>query len=130
MFWEIPHSSSIPDIGPVPKISQKQVVQIDVWQNVPVINPSVTGTYISAAAYIDLPGHARGSPFPAGDLAGFDTTSPGRYKSGFWTRLDPSKDYRYDRYGGYVTILTNVNDAQAYAVNYTTADNTVYAFTP
>lgn len=127
--WVVLHSSSIPDISPYPDISRKQISVIDVWAEVPVITPGNTGTYIYAAAYVDIPQHALGTPFPVNALTGIDTTSPGRYKSGYWIRLDPSKDYRVDRFGGYVVLLTNVNDALAYAVNYSTADNTVYGDT-
>jgi cell surface protein SprA len=130
--WEVLHSSTIPDIGPYPDIVNKQIVQIDVWQNVQIINQQNYGTYVKASAYIDMPPHQLatrsnpGTPLDTAAIALFDTTSPGRFKSGYWTRLDPSKDYRYDRYGGYITILTNVNEQVAYAVNYITADGTVY----
>ncbi len=130
--WEVLHSSTIPDIGPHPDIVDKQIVQIDVWQNVQIINQQNFGTYVKASAYIDMPPHRLavgsdpGTPLDTAAIALFDTTSPGRFKSGYWTRLDPSKDYRYDRYGGYITILTNVNEQVAYAVDYITADRTVY----
>jgi hypothetical protein len=131
-FWEVLHKSAIPDIGPYPEIVRKQILQIDVWTNVPQINVSVAGTYVSGAAYVNMPPHDGRIKFDPSVVAGFDTTSPGNYKRGYWTKLDPTKDYRYDRYGGYITFLTNVNENQAYAVTYTTAENntnTIYGDT-
>jgi len=76
------------------------------------------GTYVAALAYVSLPGHPADAPYAPDFVAAIDTTSPGNYKRGNWTRLDPMKDYHYDKYAGTVT-LTSVVDAQAIAVNYT-----------
>src|SRR5207247_4509192 len=75
-YWEVLHSSTIPDIGPYPDIVNKQIVQIDVWQNVQIINQQNFGTYVKAAAYIDMPTHQVGafdSVAFAQTFAGVDT---------------------------------------------------------
>ncbi len=128
-FWEILHASSSPDFSADPSIIRKQIVQIDVWTNILVNNATVAGTYVTGAAYINVPPHPAGTRFDPSTLAAYDTTSPGNYKRGYWVKLDPTKDYRYSNYGGYITFLTNVNESQAYAVTYSTADNNIYGDT-
>ncbi|HYQ87251.1 MAG TPA: cell surface protein SprA [Bacteroidota bacterium] len=116
-FYANLHSSPAPTIGP--DVTENQILQIDVWQSLLNNTPSATGTYVTASAYVNLPGHPSDVSYAPDFVATFDTTSPGNYKRGYWTRLDPTKDYRYDKSAGTVTLLTSVVDAQAIAVNYT-----------
>ncbi len=116
-FWEPLHLSATPTITPA--MSEKQILTMDVWESIQQQTSQTAGIALEKRAYVDLPPHALGAIYNADTLAHLDTTlSAGKYVRGFWVRLDPTKDYKYDPYGGYV-ILNNFSDAQAFAVSYT-----------
>lgn len=115
-YFEPLHQSYPPTI--TSDIQDNQIVQMDLWQTV-AIAPANTGTYVNRRAYVNLPSHPSGAGYDGHVTDNLDTSrSLGHYEEGYWIRLDPSKDYKYDPYGGYVYI-NNFSDAYAYAVSYT-----------
>ncbi len=116
-FWEQLHAQPSPII--TDDIQNNQILQIDVWKTVPQLNSTVSGIALDKKAYVKLPPHRIGEVYQPGFVDTLDTSSVGNYQHGYWIRLDPTKDYRYDGYGGYIVFTSSVEDAQAYAVSYT-----------
>jgi len=115
-FWEQLHAQVQPLV--TQDIDANQILQIDVWQSVNTFGGQNAGVVVSKKAFIDLPPHPIGGSYGPDVVDHLDTTSSGRYVDAYWVRLDPNKDYKFDRYGGYI-VLNTFNDGQAYAVSYT-----------
>jgi hypothetical protein len=116
-FWAQLHASPTPTINE--DIDTNQILSIDVWQSIQQQTTTTSGIALEKKAYVDLPPHLLGQSYSPGFADQLDTSqNAGRFYTGYWIRLDPTKDYKLDPYGGYV-ILNNLSDGLAYAVSYT-----------
>lgn len=72
-------------------------------------------------AYLDLPRRQMNQRYTEADLAG-RSTSIDSFEQGNFVKLTLDKDYTFDPYSGYITLIQNVDDAsQAIGVTYSTA---------
>jgi len=101
-----------------PEMSRYRIEQIDVWLSTTNNQAILEGKAKYAKAYIDLPSRPYNSEYSEELLNSLSTESD-RYYQGNFVWLDPTKDYTFDQYGGYITMLTSVNDEQVIAVAYT-----------
>ncbi|MBA4311563.1 MAG: hypothetical protein C0417_02925 [Chlorobiaceae bacterium] len=100
---------------------QNRITLLDVW--VSSINSAAQrdGLVKKGFAFIDLPPHLRSQRYTQDDIKDLSTT-PDRYDLGNFIKLTIDKDYTFDPYSGYITMISNVDDAsQAIAVTYSTA---------
>ena len=119
-FWVPLHASPTPTISD--SMNTFQILSLDLWQSIPQQTTATAGIALLKKAYVDLPPHDLGGPYNQDTLLKITTLdtsqNSGRYYAGYWVRLDPAKDYKFDPIGGYV-IINNLNDNLAYAVSYT-----------
>ncbi|MBI3364836.1 MAG: cell surface protein SprA [Ignavibacteriae bacterium] len=114
-YWDTLHSSPVPPV--TADIQAHRILQIDVWKTVVPTSQNAT-IAILQKAYVDLPPHLFDESYQPGFTNLLDSSSSGRYKQAYWIRLDPSKDYKFDKDGGYI-VFNSLEDQQAYAVSYT-----------
>lgn len=118
-YYEPLHASTIPTI--TGEMLQNQILQMDVWVNLTSaiqVNQDANVKY--ARSYIDLPAIHDTAGYRPTDLANL-SAADGRYYNGLFKRLDPNKDYSYDKMGGFINLFTNVTNDQTVAVSYTIA---------
>ncbi|MBI4810404.1 MAG: cell surface protein SprA [Ignavibacteriales bacterium] len=115
-FFEDLHRETVPTI--TPEMNRYRIEQIDVWLSTTSNQAMIEGKAKYAKAYIDLPSRPYDVEYTEEQLNSLSTESD-RYYQGNFVWLDPSKDYTYDQYGGYITLLATPNDEQAIAVAYT-----------
>ncbi len=114
-FFEVLRNDQVPQI--TPDIETNQVIQLDVYISVPAAAAEQEGKGIKGAAYIDLPPHGIDETYSSDDIASLAKQTD-RYFEGVFVRLDPNKDFKFDQFGGYLTLLTSFNDDQVVAVEY------------
>ncbi len=104
------------------EIQANQILQLDIYAtNVSTSSQTYSqSNYKSGRAYINLPSINVNENYTLEQIAVL-STQPGRYEPGIFVRLDPNKDYKFDRYGGYITLNSTPSDNQIIAVSYTIA---------
>ena len=119
-FYEDLQQSQVPVL--TPQIQANQITQLDVYlSSSSYIQTTNKAQYYYVKAYSDLPPHGLNEIYTEDEIKKLNTSNEGRFKEGIFIQLDPSKDYKYDQYKGYITLLTSFNDDQVIAVSYTIA---------
>ncbi len=100
---------------------QNRITLLDVWVSTVNNQEIISGTAKKGFAYIDLPSHPRNQRYIQDDIKDL-SKAPDRFDEGNFKKLLIDKDYTFDPYSGYITMISNVDDAsQAIAVTYSTA---------
>jgi cell surface protein SprA len=106
------HSSITPSL--TQEMAKNKIVEIEVWTSLTVNQSNPNKRIVNA--YIDLPPIARGQSYPS-SYDSLTLYEPGFNESRYFVRLD-STQYKWNSYGGYVALNTNINEGQAIAVAY------------
>ncbi|MBI5476399.1 MAG: cell surface protein SprA [Ignavibacteriales bacterium] len=105
-----------------PEIDQNRITMLDVWVSNVGTQGLRDGTVKTGKAFIDLPYHEHNERYISADTMNL-TRTPDGFAEGNFVKLTIDKDYTFNPYNGYITMILTVNDAdQAIAVTYTRAN--------
>jgi hypothetical protein len=114
-YFEHLHSSLVVTLSE--EIMMTEIVEIDVYLSIDSLY-SGHHYYYPANTYIDLPVRGSTEKYSQSQIDNL-SKAKGRFTENIFQLLDPSRDYKYDRFGGYITLLIPFKDSQVIAVAYT-----------